>query len=72
MTWSVSVDKDVCISSGQCVAAAPAAFRFDPDEIAEPTGSVAAVPDAALLAIARGCPSGAITVHDGGREVPFL
>jgi ferredoxin len=62
------VDAGICISSGLCVADAPAAFRFDEDEIAEPTESAAAVDLAALMAIAYNCPSGAIRILDGDRE----
>ena len=64
MSYSVSIDKDVCISSGKCVADAPTAFRFDDDELAEPITPHPPLSDGALLDIARNCPSGAITVHD--------
>lgn len=64
MPLTVSIDKDVCISSGRCVADAPTAFRFDDDELAEPISEHPPLSDAALLDIARYCPSGAITVHD--------
>lgn len=64
MPYTAAVDKDVCISSGVCVADAPAAFRFDDDELAEPTHAVPALPDDVLLAVARGCPSGAISLTD--------
>lgn len=64
MPYSVSIDKDVCISSGKCVADAPTAFRFDDDELAEPISEHPPLSDVALLDIARNCPSGAITVHD--------
>jgi ferredoxin len=68
MPYSVSIDKDVCISSGKCVADAPTAFRFDDDELAEPVSEHPPLPDAALLEIARNCPSGAIAVHDDQGE----
>ncbi|GGO79923.1 ferredoxin [Nonomuraea cavernae] len=69
MGFEVRVDKDVCISSGKCVADAPAAFRFDDDEIAEPAAGVSALSDDHLVEIARSCPSGAIQVFDQGAEV---
>ncbi|MEV0595761.1 ferredoxin [Nonomuraea cavernae] len=69
MGFEVRVDKDVCISSGKCVADAPAAFRFDDDEIAEPVAGVSALGDDHLVEIARSCPSGAIQVFDQGVEV---
>jgi ferredoxin len=70
MTFSVSVDTDVCISSGMCVADAPTAFRFNEEELAEPISSHPPLADAVLLDIARNCPSGAITVHDDQGEGP--
>jgi ferredoxin len=68
MPYTVSIDKDVCISSGKCVADAPTAFRFDDDELAEPISEHPPLSDGALLDIARNCPSGAITVHDDQGE----
>ncbi len=68
MPYSVSIDKDVCISSGKCVADAPTAFRFDDDELAEPISPHPPLSDGALVDIARNCPSGAITVHDDQGE----
>ena len=65
MPYTVSVDKDLCISSGRCVADAPGAFRFDDDELAEALPSASDVPDATLLAVGRTCPSGAIRVLAG-------
>jgi ferredoxin len=56
------VDKDACLSAGRCVADAPAAFRFDDDELAEPVDPWPDVPDELLVQVARGCPAGAITL----------
>ncbi len=65
MPYTVSVDKDICISSGKCVADAPGAFRFDEDELSEPVApSPPGIDDDELLAIGRRCPSGAIQVFD--------
>jgi len=64
MPYTVSVDKDVCISSGKCVADAPTAFRLDDDELSEPIDPSPPLPDATLLAVARNCPSGAIALVD--------
>jgi ferredoxin len=30
MTWRVTVDAGLCISSGLCLATAPGRFQFDP------------------------------------------
>lgn len=73
MAYTVEVDRDQCISAGQCVANWPAAFDFDADELAEVLPGAAALSDAERLEAARACPSGAIQVRDEtGAEVdPF-
>jgi ferredoxin len=68
MPHTVSVDKDICISSGKCVADAPAAFRFDDDELAEPVAAEPPLDEETLFAVARNCPSGAIVVYDDRGE----
>lgn len=68
MPFTVTVDKDFCISSGKCVADAPGGFRFDADEIAEPVAASPPIPTAQLLEVARNCPSGAIEVRDDSGE----
>lgn len=65
----VVVDAETCISTGRCVADEPAGFAFDADEIAVVTDGAAALPEARLIAVARNCPSGAISVLRGGRTV---
>ena len=72
MSHQVRIDKDLCMSSGRCVADHPQAFRFDDDEIAEPTDTIDQVSDEALLEAARECPSEAIEVLDasGNRLAP--
>ncbi|MFP5022250.1 ferredoxin [Pseudonocardia phyllosphaerae] len=62
----IEVDKDACIGSGQCLLTAPEVFdQRDDDAIVElldaepPESEYPAVRDAA-----RGCPAGAITVHE--------
>ena len=72
MTYRVTVDADVCISSGKCVADEPEAFRFDDDDIAETVPGAPALPDRRLLDVARNCPSGAIRLFDGDTEVDVL
>lgn len=72
MPYRVTVDSDVCISSGKCVADAPQLFRFDDDEIAEVVPGAPAPADEVALDLARACPSGAIRVFDGDEEIdPF-
>jgi ferredoxin len=69
MSLRVEIDRDFCISSGTCVADAPELVRFDDDELAELVPGAAFPPDAALLGLARTCPSGALRVFDGDEEV---
>jgi ferredoxin len=60
----VSVDRDVCMGSGNCVFRAPGAFDLDPDGIAyvvDPAGG----PEASVRAAATQCPAHAITVQEG-------
>lgn len=61
MSYRTHVDKDVCISSGRCVAEAPDAI-FD-DEIAEAVDGHPGLSDEVLVDLARTCPSGAIHVY---------
>jgi ferredoxin len=68
VSYQVRVDKDLCMSSGRCVADHPRAFRFDDDEIAETTETVNEVADEALLEAARDCPAEAILVLDDSGE----
>lgn len=69
MTYRAVVDRDVCISSGRCVADEPEAFRFDAEEIARVAPDASNVPDERLLDVARACPSGAIRLFDGDVEI---
>jgi Protein of unknown function (DUF1271). len=68
-TLRADVDKDVCLSSGRCVADAPEAFRFDEDEIAYTVDGARMLDRARLFAIARACPSGAIRLTENGEPV---
>ncbi|CAN5516780.1 hypothetical protein BH23ACT3_BH23ACT3_10470 [soil metagenome] len=69
MAYEVEIDSDECVSAGKCVASAPGFFVFDDDEIGavEPDGP--RPDDAALVRIARACPSGAIRVTLDGAPV---
>jgi ferredoxin len=58
-----TVDKNKCISSGDCIDTAPTVFAFDADDKSEVINQDGA--DAqTILAAARGCPVRAITVVD--------
>jgi ferredoxin len=63
------VDEDTCVSSGKCVAMAPASFAFDDDEIAHAVNGAATLNRGQLITIGRTCPSGAIRVFEGDEPV---
>ncbi len=70
MGYSVSIDREACISSGNCVADSPNAFDFDDDDIAIVKDGVADLPDDRLRRVARNCPAGAILLRDAhGNDV---
>lgn len=71
MGYRLSIDNDICLSSGRCVADLPGVFRFDADELAELIPAAELPADTGLLGAAvRNCPSGAIRLlDDDGREV---
>jgi ferredoxin len=73
MGYSVSIDREACISSGNCVADSPDAFDFDDDDIAVVKDGAAELGDERLLRVARNCPAGAIVLHDtDGNEVDLF
>ena len=74
MGYSVSIDRDACISSGNCVADSPVAFDFDEDDIAVVKEDGAAeLGDERLLRVARNCPAGAIILRDAdGNEIDLF
>lgn len=64
MGYRATVDKELCISSGKCVADLPDVFRFDEDELGDVVTPHPPADDARLVAVARNCPSCAISVVD--------
>jgi ferredoxin len=61
MTLTAHVDEFACAAHGDCALIAPGVFTVE--EIAVVTGEGS---DEAILAAARACPAGAITVTDAG------
>lgn len=59
MTLVPHIDEYACAGHGDCAVEAPGAFTIE--DIAIVTGTA---DDAALLAAARACPAGAITLTD--------
>ncbi len=73
MGYSVTIDRDSCISSGNCVADSPGAFDFDDDDIAAVKAGAGELPDDRLLRVARNCPAGAIVLRDAdGHEIDLF
>ncbi|NKY41864.1 ferredoxin [Nocardia cerradoensis] len=74
MTYDIRIDTEVCIGSGLCLAARPDVFDINDDGVAEVVAGSPAIPGDAQIAIARGCPSGAIRLHDiaSGDEIDFF
>jgi ferredoxin len=74
MGYSVSIDREACISSGNCVADSPDAFDFDDEDIAMvKEDGVKQLLDDRLVRVARNCPAGAIIVRDAdGNEVDLF
>ena len=64
----VRVDRNGCMSSGRCIAAAPEVFAFDADRLARAAEGETALALDDALAIARGCPALAIDVLDEDGE----
>lgn len=73
MSLSARVDRDLCMSSGLCVADHPTLFRFDEQEIAEVVPGVEAADDDVLREAAQRCPAEAIVLFgaDGRPVDPF-
>lgn len=61
---SITVNRDVCMGSGNCEFWAPGVFALDEDGIAIVLDPQAQPRDKIVLA-AEGCPTQAITVTDG-------
>jgi len=65
----VQIDRDLCVGFGDCVKAAPEAFRLDEDTIAV-FADPGAVARELLLRACDACPVDAITVWDeSGRQL---
>lgn len=58
----VAVDRDLCISSEECVRAAPTAFALDDEGLSTPTAGAATTPVDQLLDAAHQCPVQAIRI----------
>ena len=72
MTWRVTVDTALCISSGVCLGTAPGRFRFDESQHSSPV-LVLTEPDDQVRDAAMSCPVEAILLTDAdtGKPVPL-
>lgn len=62
MTLRITVDRELCMGSGNCQFWAPGVFDIDDDGVAVVLDPAAAPEDRVVLA-ADGCPTKAITIH---------
>jgi ferredoxin len=69
MTWRVTVDTRLCISSGMCLSTAPGRFRFDESQHSAPVQALTE-PDEQVRDAALSCPVEAILLTDAGSGAP--
>ena len=67
--WKISVDKELCISSGMCVAIAPDRFVLDQRQRSGPADAEID-PDELVRDAAASCPSEAISLVDADTGQP--
>ena len=68
MGLEISINRDVCMGSGNCSFWAPGVFDLDDDGIAIVL-DVTAAPDDKIVLAAQGCPTQAIAVFDGDTKL---
>jgi ferredoxin len=69
MTWRVTVDTGLCISSGVCLGTAPGRFRFDESQHSSPVRALTE-PDDQIRDAAVACPVEAIRLTDAETGKP--
>ncbi len=60
----ILIDRDLCVSFGDCIEAAPAIFEFDEEEIATFVGEAGAITREELIAACASCPVDALMATD--------
>jgi ferredoxin len=70
MALEVEIDRDLCMGSGNCVYEAAGVFELDADSISTVSGPVSPEDEDEdkVMAAARKCPTGAITVRWDGDQ----
>jgi len=63
-TWTMRIDRDLCIGAATCVALAPKAWALDDEAKAIILDTTEEESDTALLEAAKGCPVMAIFITD--------
>ena len=60
----IHIDRDLCVSFGDCIEAAPGVFEFDEEEIAVFVGETGTITRAELIEACASCPVDALTAFD--------
>lgn len=69
-SYTMTIDRSVCIGASTCVALAPKAYALDSEAKATYLDTVDQESDEALIDAAKGCPVGAIKiVDDKGKQI---
>jgi ferredoxin len=64
----ISIDREKCMGSGNCIFWAPGVFDLDDDGVSTVVDAAAA-PDDKIILAAQGCPTQAISVNRDGEKV---
>ena len=60
----IHIDRDLCVSFGDCIEASPEVFEFDDEDIAVFVSEVGTVTREELIAACASCPVDALTAFD--------
>ena len=60
----IHIDRDLCVSFGDCIEAAPGVFEFDGEEIAVFVSEPGTITREKLIAACESCPVDALTAFD--------
>jgi ferredoxin len=60
----IHIDRDLCVSFGDCIEAAPGVFEFDDDDIAVFISETGTITREGLIEACASCPVDALTAFD--------
>ena len=60
----IHIDRDLCVSFGDCIEAAPGVFEFDEEDIAVFVNEAGTITREELIAACASCPVDALTAFD--------